>query len=336
LEFIRRHQLISFFVLTYCFSWGLWLPFQPLYLSGKIIAAPFLMLGIFGPALISIVLSAIIRAGKRTGNRKSAVIAFFVVWIPALLLFVADQVTNEGRSISLLLVVISAAAAILPASVFGLSFYSGPGVRDHLATLLKPKVTRGYYLLALFLFPMIWGFGIIISSIFGIKIQMFEASPTGIGLIRAIFLAFFYNLLFTGLSEEPGWRGFALRRLQARFSPLMSSLILGVFWAVWHAPARFGGFEAKTLEDTFVEWILIVLVSIVFTWLYNQTTFSLLSTVLLHPALNVTSQFLPATIGALLLLISFPIFVIVRNRMWRKLDPAILNIPVEEHEVSSA
>ena len=143
LGFIKRHPVISFFVLTYVFSWGLWLLFQPLYLRDQAVAAPFIMLGIFGPALVSIVLSAIIQPGKRQGNRTSAGIAFFLVWIPAVLLFVADQAINEGRSISLLLVVVSAFAAILPAFVLSLSFYSGPGIRDHLATLVRPnKSTR--------------------------------------------------------------------------------------------------------------------------------------------------------------------------------------------------
>lgn len=36
--------------------------------------------------------------------------------------------------------------------------------------------------------------------------------------------------------EEIGWRGFALPHLQARFSPLVSSIILGFLWGIWHIP----------------------------------------------------------------------------------------------------
>lgn len=38
------------------------------------------------------------------------------------------------------------------------------------------------------------------------------------------------------ISEEPGWRGYALDRLQACHSPLVASLILGVVWWAWHLP----------------------------------------------------------------------------------------------------
>lgn len=147
-----------------------------------------------------------------------------------------------------------------------------------------------------------------------------------IRLLGMVILFFLYNIIYGGISEEPGWRGFALPRLQAKFSPLVSRLILGVLWAVWHAPARFGGIEAKSISDTLVEWVLIVLVTVIFTWLFNRTKGSILVTALVHPAMNTTGNFLTGSLGALILLFVFMVFVIVLDRMWRRLpadSPAI-------------
>jgi membrane protease YdiL (CAAX protease family) len=148
-----------------------------------------------------------------------------------------------------------------------------------------------------------------------------------IKLLGSIILFFLYNVIYGGLSEEPGWRGFALPRLQARFSPLGSSLILGVIWAVWHAPGRFGGIESKSISDTIAEWFLIVLVTIIFTWLFNRTKGSILVTALIHPVMNTTGNFLNASITTLLILVLFTVFIIINDKMWRKLpsdDPAVL------------
>lgn len=42
-----------------------------------------------------------------------------------------------------------------------------------------------------------------------------------------------------GLGEEPGWRGFGLPTLQARYGALGGTLILGSIWALWHLPVFF-------------------------------------------------------------------------------------------------
>lgn len=315
---IQKYPLISFFVMTYAFSWGLWFLFQPLYLRGEVLAAPAIMLGIFGPALVGVALSAIQGQGQKQGNRQAALLVFVLVWAAGALLLYLDQVINEGRSVSSSLLVVSAAAGFLPALVFSSALYSSPGVKHQLSTLVKPRGAPGYYLLAVVLFPLLWGLGIFLTRALGMEVRMRGFPSTGIGLAGMMLQDLLYTLFYTGVSEEPGWRGYALPRLQARWSPLSSSLVLGVLWAVWHTPARFGGIEAKSLEDTIAEWILIILITIIFTWLYNRTRQSLLSTVLFHSTMNVTSHVLPLTPGAGVLLVAFLLFAIFRDRMWQR------------------
>lgn len=319
IEFIKRHQLIAYFVLTYAFSWALWIPIQPLVLDGHDALIPLINLGIFGPALVAIGLSAIINPRPREGNRNRATITFIVVWIISALIIVSYYVTSEQIDITPLLVIISGVTALLPAFVVSSFFSSIPGIKNLLATYIRPRGALGYYLLALVLFPMIWPLGIffLVSDYFTLDIE----------LVVTILFFFLMNCIYGGLSEEPGWRGFALPRLQARFSPLVASLILGVFWAVWHAPARFGGVAAKSLEDTLIEWVFILFVTVIFTWFYNRTKGSILAPALLHASMNTTTFFIPGSLGALILVLTCIVFLIFLDRMWERLpseNPAII------------
>jgi membrane protease YdiL (CAAX protease family) len=328
-EYLKRHQLIAYFVLTYVFSWALWIPLQQLVLDGRNSLMPLISLGVFAPALVGIGLSAILKPRPRQGSRKPAVIAFIVVWILAGAIIIMDLIVNEQMDLSTSLVVISVITGLLPAFVASSAFSTIPGISAHLRTYIKPRGAPGYYLLALVLFPAIWLLGNILSRALGMDVP-FSSYPTfDVKLLGMVILFFLYNIIYGGLSEEPGWRGFALPRLQAKFSPLVSSLILGVLWAVWHAPARFGGIEAKSLSDTLVEWGLLLLVAVIFTWFFNRTKGSILVTALLHPAMNTTGNFLTGSLGALILLFVFMLFVIVLDRMWRKLpadSPAIYRV----------
>jgi membrane protease YdiL (CAAX protease family) len=332
-EFLKRHPLIAYFVLTYAFSWALWIPLQQLVIDGRSVLMPLISLGVFAPALVGIGLSAVLKPHPRQGSRKPAVISFIVAWILASGVIIMDLMTNGQRNFSTTLVVISIITALLPAFIVSSVFSTIPGVRAHLVTYIKPRGPFGCYLLALVLFPAIWVLGYFLSRALGMEVQFSNYPLFDARLLGMVILFFLYNFIYGGLSEEPGWRGFALPRLQVKFSPLVSALILGVLWAVWHAPARFGGIEAKSVSDTIVEWVLIVLVSVIFTWLFNRTKGSILVTALVHPAMNTTGNFLTGSLGAILLLFVFMIFVIVLDKMWRRPPahgPAVYGVSAQE------
>jgi len=55
-------------------------------------------------------------------------------------------------------------------------------------------------------------------------------------MLSYILPIFVLQLLTSGLGEEPGWRGYLLRKLQVRFEGNKSIWALGFIWAVWHYP----------------------------------------------------------------------------------------------------
>ncbi|MFX0167947.1 MAG: CPBP family intramembrane glutamic endopeptidase [Candidatus Hodarchaeota archaeon] len=89
--------------------------------------------------------------------------------------------------------------------------------------------------------------------------------------------------------EELGWRGFALPHLQARFNALGSSLILGVFWGFWHLPiyVQLGLEEGQFDFLNFLSYIMLtVFLSIIITWIVNNTKGSVLGATIFHASFN--------------------------------------------------
>ena len=98
-------------------------------------------------------------------------------------------------------------------------------------------------------------------------------------------LGSFLPLLIIGpLSEEIGWRGYALERLQTRWNALTSSLIVGLVWALWHLPLfMMVGTSQHELGVPFIGFLIKLMASsILYAWLYNNTKQSLWSAILLH------------------------------------------------------
>jgi membrane protease YdiL (CAAX protease family) len=98
-------------------------------------------------------------------------------------------------------------------------------------------------------------------------------------------LGSFLPLLILGpLSEEIGWRGYALERLQTHWNALTSSLIVGLVWGLWHLPLfMMLGTSFHELGDPYFGFLIKMMASsILYTWLYNNTRQSLWSAILLH------------------------------------------------------
>jgi membrane protease YdiL (CAAX protease family) len=96
-----------------------------------------------------------------------------------------------------------------------------------------------------------------------------------------------------GISEEFGWRGYALPRLQARWNALVSSIVLGVVWAVWHVPLWFVAGASQQGSSFWLFLANLVLLSILYTWLFNNAKGSILVAVVFHAMANTVSQMFP-------------------------------------------
>ena len=175
-----------------------------------------------------------------------------------------------------------------------LSYLMGglPAVWRLFSGFTRWKVGARWYAAALFLvlFPLA---AALVYSLLGNPVPGIVAGTTALGLAGQ-----FVFTMFSGpLSEEAGWRGFALPRLQAKHGALVSSLILGALWAAWHTPLFFESGSAQIGIPAPIYAVLVITLAIMFTWLYNNTQGSLLITALAHFAFNLDGGFVTGTLG---------------------------------------
>jgi membrane protease YdiL (CAAX protease family) len=96
-----------------------------------------------------------------------------------------------------------------------------------------------------------------------------------VGLAALLFVA--------ALTEEIGWRGYALPKLLRRRSALFSALFLGGFWGVLHLLLLLPGmmYAGEHPLGLFLEMVGL---SVVVTWLFVQTGGNIFITTLYHAA----------------------------------------------------
>lgn len=231
---MRRHALLSFFLLAFCVAWGYGLPaFGFFHLQSLVWALPLAL----SPTFAALVMSWVI----------------------------------DGKS----------------------------GVYALLRRLLLWHVGIKWYLFVLLALPALIISGILLIPGAGADFR-FDA---GVPLLYLI--ALLPTLLVGGpLFEEPGWRGFALPRLQQRMGPVYGTLVLGILWGLWHLPLflipGYNGTDANPADNMllFATCMLQTYAfSVIFAWLYNYTHGSLLLTILAHTSINmegVLVSFFPA------------------------------------------
>ena len=148
--------------------------------------------------------------------------------------------------------------------------YTGGSVKSWAAQIVRWRVPARYYAYALGLPALIWTVINIELAVFSDKFDL-ALLPERLQVSVGTFLVV---LTVGGGFEEPGWRGFALGRLQQRLSPVHATLLLGFVWGLWHIPI-YGP----------LAFPFITMLAFFYTYLYNKTH-SLLLVILLHATIT--------------------------------------------------
>lgn len=225
---IRRHPLVTFFVLAYLGSWLAWSPWW-LSRSGT---------GVLGFQLSLGAIAGVNQLGLFAGPFAAALLVTRVV---------------EGPD----------------------------GLGRLLRRILQWRAHPVWYVLALVAIPLAAGLGYLLAS-----------SPQldgGAAVAGTLAGTWFVYLLGGPLQEEPGWRGFALPRLQERLPPLAAALVLGLVHCCWHAPLFLTEEWDTARQDAGqlpAYLVLVVSLSVVLSWLANGSRGSLLLAIGGHNGVN--------------------------------------------------
>ncbi len=223
--------------------------------------------------------------------RKHPLLAFFVLtfaitWglgacfalFPAQLKAVFGEITPANPLFFVAVYAPSISALVVTAYTAGAA-----GVRDLLARLCRWRVGLRWYLTVFLGIPALslaaaaleaWLSGK--SLEFGPGHWHMALYPLLIGLVADP----------GPLGEELGWRGFALPRLLAGRSALSAALILGLVWALWHLPAFFFSGLQQSRFSIVPFMVCPIALSVLMTWVYQNTGGSVLLSVLIHWLIN--------------------------------------------------
>ena len=195
------------------------------------------------------------------------VLAFLFSWYPWIIALIRGTASGPNPLGPLI------AALIVTGLADGRS-----GMRTLLGRMVRARIGFSSYAIIFGLPILLCAAAMAIMAGFGQPIALPTAAAA-----RELPERFIFILLFIGLGEEPGWRGFALPRLQRKHSPLVASLILAPIWALWHLPLMGNEFPPAIIPAFLISLLGGTLIQ---TWLFNRSKGSVFGQMLFHATVN--------------------------------------------------
>ena len=321
-ELFKSKPILSFILLTFGITFTFW--FLPVVVSlPKDIGLATMLIGGCGPLIAGYLITVINSGEKININSKPIFFTVFIVSTAILLLrlYFVNNGLSDGNGKIPTLNEVSVLGYVLFGVLFfilGINFSNATNLKlkeNYLKSLLFEKEKSKWYIIGFSLFIILNISSYFIGNLSGIETTEFIIKPESIWLV-----GFFSTFLFFGGNEEFGWRGFLQKELQKKYNPLIGTLIISFLWSLWHLPLHYNGFYSTGgFMDLLPRFIWTIPITIIFTWLYNKSSYSILAVILLHAMLNnVNSAFGSSELVYAIIGLLFAVFCIINDKMWKK------------------
>jgi uncharacterized protein len=218
-------------------------------------------------------------------------IDFAITWIPLWTLVVGMR--RGWLDFSIPFMIVAGTSATVVAALFVHATRNRSFIRDFWKRAFDPRrIALPWWVFIVFFQLVINVIAILLSTGWGGSLEQFRIS----GYVAEAPLVFLImTMLYGPLPEELGWRGYGLDALRTRMNLLEASLVLAVFWGLWHLPLHFmpGSFQQGLLEypPALAAYVVAFFpASIIMSWVYYRTGRSTLTAILIHYFGNLSGE----------------------------------------------
>lgn len=199
------------------------------------------------------------------------------------LAYLLNESAESGHATGVVLILLALAGPAVMGILFTYLALNQEGQKDYWKRVFDFKrISWQWYLVIFLLIPAVSICAALLSGYWETYSFMHKLPSLALTLL---------SVPLVPVLEELGWRGYVLDRLQEKYSALVSSIILGALWGPWHLPVFFlpGSIFGLMPFASLMFWLYMfheIVLSVVFTWVYNNTYRSTLSAILLHIVLE--------------------------------------------------
>jgi len=223
--------------------------------------------------------------------KRTSLWAFFLLVFALSALFwlvdpVAKRFLPEERPINVPVSALMAVCPVIAASVLVGRERGWAGVRELLKRFFDWRriKEKAWYVPIFLLMPTI----MVVQYGLRNPTRLPVPDPRSSATMVVVWLSVFF---IAALCEELGWQGYAIDRLQNRWSALAASIVLGTVWATWHIVPLIQ--LGRTPIQIASQCMDMIATRILIVWIYNNTGRSVFAAALYHAMYNVSTLLLP-------------------------------------------